>query len=215
MSYIFQPDRHLLIEQINKYSHYIKGEVLDVGAGHYSRYEKFFKVQKYIKMDINHSEHVDIVGSVDNIPMSDSSLDSIICTQVFEHIKYPEKSAKELYRVLKKGGHVLLTVPQLNELHEEPHDYFRYTKYGLKSLFEDAGFKVIEMDQRGGFFSSIAQMTIRFLSDYFDLYNKMILGKLIGKIIYILGNFSIYLDKVVKHNANKKHAIGWCCVLEK
>lgn len=215
MSYIFQPDRYLLVKQINKYSHYIKGKVLDVGAGHYSRYEKFFKVEKYVKMDINHSEHVDIVGSVDSIPMDDSSVDSIVCTQVFEHIKYPEKGAKELYRVLKKGGYILLTVPQLNELHEEPHDYFRYTKYGLKNLFEDVGFKIVEMDQRGGFFSSIAQMIIRFLSDYLDLYNRKFLGKIIGKIIYIFGMLSIKLDGIVKNNANKKHAIGWCCILEK
>jgi SAM-dependent methyltransferase len=215
MTYIFQPDRHLLVEQIKKNSHYIKGKVLDVGAGHYSRYEKFFKAEKYIKMDINHSEHVDIVGSVDNIPMEDNSVDSIVCTQVFEHIRYIDKSASELYRVLRKGGHVLLTVPQLNELHEEPHDYFRYTKYGLKSVFENAGFSIVEMDQRGSFFSSTAQMIIRFLSDYFNLYNRKILGKILGKFIYLFGLLSIKLDSLVKHSANKKHAIGWCCVLKK
>ena len=131
--YIFQPDRYLLDKQIRKFSHYIKGKVLDVGAGEVNRYGKYFKFDEYIKMDPRHGDKVDLVGSADNIPLDSESIDSIVCTQVFEHLENPQKSAEEIYRVLKKGGHVLLTVPQMNELHEEPYDFFRYTKFGLKS----------------------------------------------------------------------------------
>jgi ubiquinone/menaquinone biosynthesis C-methylase UbiE len=140
--YIFQPDRYLLIKEIKANSQYIVGKTLDVGAGEMDRYGKFFPNAQIVRMDINHRDTVQLVGSADNIPTSDLEFDSIICTQVFEHLSDPWKSATELYRVLKNGGHVLLTVPQMNELHEEPHDYFRYTKYGLKNMFEKAGFNV-------------------------------------------------------------------------
>lgn len=215
MTFIFQPERYLLTKQIEKNSKYIKGIVLDVGAGHYSRYQKFFKYDKYIKMDINHAEHVDVVGSVDSIPLQDESVDSVVCTQVFEHIKYPDKGASEIFRILKKGGYVLLTVPQTNELHEEPHDYFRYTKYGLNRIFNDAGFVNEVMEQRGGFFSTTAQMFIRFTTDTLNLYERKIIGKIIGKILYLIGMFSIYLDKKINSDSSNKHAIGWCCVYKK
>jgi SAM-dependent methyltransferase len=213
--YIFQPDRYLLTRQIRENASYIKGKTLDVGAGEMDRYGKFFKNVKIVRMDVNHRDTVDLVGSADCIPASDSEFDSIICTQVFEHLADPWKSAQELYRVLKLGGHVLLTVPQMNELHEEPHDYFRYTKYGLKAMFEKAGFKIEKIDQRGAYFSTLAQIKIRHFIGIFNLYKRPFLGRVIGKILKIYGMFMIYLDKIDRSSDNKTQTIGWCVILKK
>lgn len=109
--YIFQPDRVLLAQQVKKYSHYINGRVLDVGAGDFSRYISFFNHKEYIKMDIKKSENIDVVGRVEDLPFENDSFDSVVCTQVFEHVANPFKAASEIYRVLKKGGHCLITVP--------------------------------------------------------------------------------------------------------
>ena len=217
MTYIFQPERFLLVEQIKTFSHYIKGDVLDVGAGHYDRYKKFFSVgvSKYIKMDIAHRENVDLVGSADSIPLPDASVDSIVCTQVLEHVKYPEKCIREAYRVLKTGGFALYTAPQMNELHEIPYDFFRYTKYGLISMFEESGFKIIECSQRGGFFSTLTQMIIRYTTDKLNLYSSKVLGKIFGKFAWLLGKLAIWLDKRDTSRANHVHAIGWCIVVKK
>jgi SAM-dependent methyltransferase len=133
---------------------------------------------------------------------------------MLEHVRFPEKCVQEMFRVLKPGGHALVTAPQWNELHEEPHDYFRYTCYGLKDLFERNGFKTIEQDQRGGFFGNLTQMIIRMLMSKYKLHNKKIIGRLASKIFSILGKLAIWLDS--RGGAeNRKHAIGWAFVFQK
>lgn len=213
--YIFQPDRYLLDKQISKFSHFVSGRVLDVGAGEVNRYGRYFKALEYIKMDPRHTEHADLVGSADNIPLGDESVDSIVCTQVFEHLENPVKGAEEIYRVLKKGGHVLLTVPQMNELHEEPYDFFRYTKFGLKSMFKKVGFEIVEVDQRGGYYATLAQMRIRHSIDKYNLYKNKILNRIFGLVFKIYGRIAIYRDNLDKSVSNQKHTIGWCIVLKK
>ena len=213
--YIFQPDRYILQQQIKKVAHYIKGTVLDVGAGEYDRYSDYFTSEKYIRMDINHREDVDLVGSADNIPLPNESVDSVVSTQVFEHLRYPQKSAEEIYRVLRKGGVALITVPQINELHEELYDFFRYTNFGMMAVFEDVGFKTVEYSQRGGFFSTIAQCWIRYIVDKFHLYKHPFLGRVVGKLLLAYGRFMIWLDSKDTSVANRKNTIGWCFIFKK
>jgi SAM-dependent methyltransferase len=215
MAYLFQPDRYLLLKQIEKYSFYVHGTVLDMGAGEVDRYSSLFRKGKYIRMDVRHSDTVDIVGNADAIPLDDESVDSVVCTQVFEHLKEPFAAAKEIYRVLRRGGVVLITVPQMNELHEEPHDYFRYTKWGMQYIFETAGLTLLHMDKRGGFFSTSAQMFARYCIDRFDLYHKPLRRKLFAFPLQVIGRFSIWLDSKDTTPANEKHAIGWCFVFKK
>lgn len=114
---MFQPDRYLLKQQIEKNAPYIRGIVLDAGSGEIRRYKSFFKFEKYITLDINSAVRPDIVGSVENIPLENKSVDSIVSTQVLEHIKDPQKAINEFYRILKPGGCCLITVPQSSELH--------------------------------------------------------------------------------------------------
>jgi SAM-dependent methyltransferase len=213
--YIFQPDRILLKEQVCHFAKYIKGKCLDIGAGSFSRYEELFQCKDYIKMDIFPGKNVDVIGRAEAIPFEDDIFDSIVCTQVFEHLKNPFGSAVEFFRVLKKGGVVLLTVPQINELHEEPDDYFRYTKYGIEEIFREAGFKIIEMEQRGGFFTTIAQLKIRYLIDRFKLYKRPLLGKIFNQFIKVYARIMMRLDKFDRSTANRKHALGWCAVFKK
>lgn len=214
--YIFQPDLYLLEKQIKKSAQYISGRVLDVGAGSINRYGKHFEFDEYIRMDRAHVGKVDAIGSADDIPFLDESFDSVVCTQVFEHLEHPEKAAQEIYRVLKLGGYLLVTAPQTNELHEEPYDFFRYTKFGIISLFVSTGFTVKYEDQRGGFYSTVAQMNIRYIIDLFSLYKRPIIGRVFSKFIfYPYGMVCIILDKIDKTKANKKHAIGWCYIFKK
>ena len=213
--YIFQPDRYLLEKQIKQAGKYITGRVLDVGAGEFDRYGGVFNCGEYIRMDVNAGLNIDVVGSADNIPFADSSFDSVVSTQVFEHLANPLKAAKEVYRVLKTGGILLITVPQWNELHSEPHDYWRYTKFGIKELFEKQGFKMVEIHQRGGYFTTLAQMNIRYLIDRFSLYNRPFLGKIFNQFIKVFGGLMIGLDGLDKSQANRKHTIGWCAVFKK
>lgn len=212
---IFQPDRYLLRKQIKKYSHYIDGIVLDAGSGDGERYKNLFKFDKYVTLDIDSSHGADIVGSIENIPFESESFDSIISTQVLEHVKNPQKAANEFYRVLKPGGHCLVTVPQLNELHEEPNDYFRFTKFGLKEIFENSGFKIILMEKRGGFWTANTQMKTRYIIDLFNLNRHTWLAKIFNPFFLICGWLSIFIDELDKSRANQKHTLGWLAIIQK
>ncbi len=213
--YIYQLDRILLRSQIKSAMPCIKGRVLNVGSGAVERYKLLSDVTEYIRMDIEKGQNVDVVGRAEAIPFPDRSFDSIISTQVFEHVENPEQAAREFGRVLKKGGSVLVTVPQWNELHEEPHDYWRYTRYGLQSLFERHGFKLVSMDQRGGYHILRAQMKMRFAIDKYNLFNHPIIGRVVSRLFKICGSFAIWRDEIDTSKANRKHTIGWCAVFKR
>ena len=213
--YIFQPDRYLLRQQMQMLTKYVSGRTLDAGAGTFDRYSGGFKTSEYVRMDIAPAEGIDVVGSMYAIPFPDASFDSVVSTQVFEHLARPHDGARELFRILRPGGHVVLTIPQMNELHEEPYDFFRYTPFGVEAVFTDAGFEIVEKHQRGGFFSTRAQMLARYAIDRFSLHKRPILGRIAGKLLLVYGRFMIWLDSLDASSANRKHAIGWAYVFQK
>jgi SAM-dependent methyltransferase len=79
--------------------------------------------------------------------------DTVLCSEVSEHVPHPERALAEIARVLHPGGKVLVTVPYLSRLHEEPHDYYRHTSHGLQFLLEGAGFRVLEIAPTDSVFS--------------------------------------------------------------
>jgi ubiquinone/menaquinone biosynthesis C-methylase UbiE len=134
----------------------LKGQViLDVGAGT-GVYGKYFNHCKYLLQDVQQNAMgtinfvCDIVDSTQAIPSE--LADAIITTQVLEHIRDPQAAFHEFTRILKPGGKVFLTTHMAFELHMKPHDYFRYTKYGLAYLGEQAGLKMTHYDTHGGVF---------------------------------------------------------------
>jgi SAM-dependent methyltransferase len=136
--------------------------VLDAGAGD-APYRELFAHCEYRTSDWSNSVHeggrtADVVASLDALPLPDGELDAVLNTQVLEHVADPQAVLNELARVLAPGGELWLTVPLVNELHEEPHDYFRYTPYGLTTLFERAGLDVVSIEPLTGFYSTLAML---------------------------------------------------------
>lgn len=137
--------------------------VADVGAGN-SPYRKLFDHADYFCIDWEQSVHegakrVDLVASAEAIPLPDAQFDAILMTQVLEHVPEPERVLREQYRLLKPGGRFYMTVPLVWELHEAPHDYFRYTEWGVRHMLESAGFDQIEIEPKCDSFTSLAQLT--------------------------------------------------------
>ena len=93
-----------------------------------------------------------IIGDVQAMPLPDACCDSVGCSEVLEHLPRPEDAVAELARVLRPGGTLVLSVPFLSRLHEEPHDYFRYTSHGLRVLLTRHGFDVREIVATGSVF---------------------------------------------------------------
>ncbi len=215
MVFILQPDRLLLKRQVSSLAPSIKGRVLDAGAGMHDRYSHLFKTEDYIKMDVTAGPNVDVVGSAEQIPFPDNHFDSVVSTQVLEHLPHPWLATREFGRVLKPGGVLLLTIPQMNELHEEPYDFFRYTKYGLISLLTEAGFTILTLEPRGGFYATVTQQLVRYITDRFSLYERPLVGKIIGKLLSWLSQGAVWLDDHTNNPANAKHTIGWALLAKK
>ncbi len=84
------------------------------------------------------------------LPFRDGSFDTVILSDVMEHIPEPGLLWSELYRILSPGGAVVMNTPFLYRLHEEPHDYYRYTEFALKRHASAAGFEILQFEPMGG-----------------------------------------------------------------
>lgn len=132
------------------------GKLLDAGCGTMPfRPLAMRTVASYQALDAERrTEGVDLIGDVQAmVSVPDATFDTVLCSEVLEHVPRPSAAIREFARVLLPGGTLLLTVPYLSRLHEEPHDYFRFTSYGLRVLLDDAGFDAMEIATTGSVLS--------------------------------------------------------------
>jgi SAM-dependent methyltransferase len=212
---IYQPERVLLRKQILELAPKFPGDILDVGGADGSRYRNFFSGSKYISLDIDPELLPDVVASADSIPFPDETFDTILSSQMLEHVTDPVACMNEIARVMKSNAILILTVPQQNELHSEPHDYWRFTKFGAIKLCEDSGLQVIQVVQRGGFFSCIGQSIIRLLIDTYNPFENGLSMRILSPISRIVCFLSIKLDERFTSIQMKKHALGWSVLAKK
>ena len=110
--------------------------LLDVGCG-VKPYDPWFEpyVSDYVGLDIEANEAADVHGTIEAIPLEDASFDAVLCSQVLEHCDDPAQGVRELRRVVKPGGRVLLSTHGVQVYHPAPHDLWRWTHEGLERLF--------------------------------------------------------------------------------
>lgn len=185
--YRFQQTR----EAVRYSLRYISGKTLDLGAGS-AKYREIIKARAnpYITFDMFPGEHVDVVGDALNLPFDENSFDTIISTQVLEHVEKPWIMIKEIGRTLKPGGLCVLTTPFMIPYHPDPRDYFRYTTQGIRSLFENEGFETVEC---GGYGRTYTVLSEFFRFSWFDPYKKPIRGSV--KISRAAAKLARFLDK--------------------
>lgn len=143
------------------------GELLDIGCGKmpYKNYVlENSKIKSYTGLDIENALQYDKEVAPDftwdgkTMPFENDSFNCAFGTEVLEHCPKPEVVLKEVFRVLKPNGVFFFTVPFLWNLHEVPHDEYRYTPFSLERHLENSGFKKIELKATGGWHASMAQM---------------------------------------------------------
>ena len=154
-------DRELSIAASN----YLRGRLIDIGCG-----EKPYRnlmapwVTEHVGVDQEGTSHdrsnVDLFGTAYAIPVPDGSFDNALCTAVLEHLEEPEAALRECSRVLATGGVAVYTVPFIWHLHEEPRDFYRFSKHGLRYLFEKAGFEIVELKALSGFWVTFGQLLV-------------------------------------------------------
>ena len=169
---------------------HIRGRVLDLGAG-MAKYKEIIKksAAEYIACDAVKNENIDTVCDVTNLVFPTESFDTVISTQVFEHVDNPFAVAREIKKVLKIGGNAIITAPFMFPFHADPKDNFRFSREGLEEIFKSIDFEIIDSGIYGGFFMVLSEM-IHF--SWFNPYkNKS------GKIFAIIERIAKFFDKLI------------------
>jgi SAM-dependent methyltransferase len=136
--------------------------VLDAGAGE-GNYKLAFAAQRYVGLDLGVGDagwdysRLDVVGDLAALPFRYGAFDASLNVTTLEHVRDPLKVLSEIARALAPGGKLLLIVPHEWEEHQQPHDYYRYTRYGLDHLLRTAGFDRFEIRPVGGFFRLLSR----------------------------------------------------------
>lgn len=138
------------------------GRVLDAGAGE-SRFRSYFERHRYIAVDSTVGEaewdysRIDFQAELSCLPVKSGSFDAVLNTQVLEHVSHPDEVIGELQRVLKPGGRLYLSAPQGWPEHQQPHDFYRFTRFSLEKLLREAGFSKVVIEPMGGYFHYMGQ----------------------------------------------------------
>lgn len=199
---------------LNKYA---KGHLLDLGCGKvplYNAYKKYVVENTCVDWDNSFHKNVflDMYCDLNNIlPLENSTYDTVILSDVLEHIKEPKALLNEINRIMICNGVLFLNVPFFYWLHEEPHDYYRYTKYALLTMAEESGFEVVEFETLGGvpeiFADILAKTTIRIPS----------IGKLLAGSIQKLASIFIRMKmgKKISKVTSNQFPFGYAMIVKK
>ncbi len=178
--------------------------ILDAGAGEL-KYRQFCLHLNYVSQDFAQYDgkgdkkglqtsawdqsKLDIVSDITSIPEPDESFDAVMCIEVFEHLPEPVKAIKEFARLLKPGGHLIITAPFCSLTHFAPyHFHTGFNRYFYEKHLPDNGFEIIELRENGNFFEYLAQ-EIRRVPSVAKTYNKNAKFGLFDSLITLLDNF--------------------------
>lgn len=171
--------------------------LLDAGAGE-SQFKKFCSHLKYIAQDFGQydgagdvalqtgtwdNSKLDIVSDITAIPLTDASVDAIMCTEVFEHIPDPIAAVKEFNRLLKPGGYLLITAPFASLTHFAPYHFASgLSRFWYEKHLPDNNFVIDELNLNGNYFEYIAQenrrikrMALKYAGRKINFFEKIII----------------------------------------
>lgn len=137
--------------------------VLDVGCGE-KPYADLFAGTHYIGIDHGSDGAApDAVADAMQLPLADACIDIVFTTQVIEHVRHPERMVAEIARVLRPGGALVLTGPFYWPLHEQPHDYHRFSCHGFDNLLRSQGLQALSITPDCGALTMVAVAVIELL----------------------------------------------------
>lgn len=191
------------------------GKLLDAGCGTMpfrTLLEHF--VKEYYSLDIKKRvPEVDFVSDLESMKsVISEDYDVVVCTEVLEHTAHPQIVIGEIWRVLKFHGKIILSVPYLSRLHEEPFDYYRFTEHGLRLLLKENGFSILELNTTGSLFSFIGHQVSTGI--VVSLWHLPVIKHMAFFLNAILCTLPCYaLDKILF--LSSKFPLGYVAVAEK
>ena len=172
--------------------------ILDAGAGE-QQYKRFCAHLNYVAQDFGqydgkgndaglqmgnwNQSNLDIISDITAIPEPNASFDAIMCVEVFEHLPKPIKAIQEFARLLKPGGHLILTAPFCSLTHFAPyHFYTGYNRYFYEAHLPANGFKILDLQENGNYFEYLAQevrripeMAERYANEHPGLFESLVM----------------------------------------
>lgn len=197
---------------------YARGKVVDIGCGN-KPYEKLFgeQVTQYTGCDIIQSNlnKVDVLCPANKIPLGDAEFDTAFSTQTIEHVEDHQGLINEAFRLIKPGGYFILAGPMYWHLHEEPYDFFRFTRYGFEYILQKAGFELTETKENGGMWTVAGQSLLHAVANskskhFFIRMTRTIFYKL--RMYWLVNTVFGWLDKV---DYNPVNTINYVLVARK
>ena len=135
--------------------------VLDLG-GHKSPKRGRFNIEEHELQvryaNLSASHRPDVQADAAMLPFKDESFDVVVCAETLEHVLDPVRVMREVYRVLRRQGILLMTVPFLFPIHADPYDYCRYTDHYWREHLQKVGFLEVAVEEQGLFWSVVVDM---------------------------------------------------------
>jgi SAM-dependent methyltransferase len=192
-----------------------RGLLLDIGCGQ-KPFRPFLSPARYFGLDFvdfrggmdGERPAADVFGDGGALPFRDGSLDTVVSFQVLEHTPEPCRILQESHRVLKRGGALLVTVPQAYPMHGVPYDFYRYTEFGLRHLLERAGFRVESIRPNGSFGSYLGLMINIYLFQHFFEFRerywvkavlgllKVVLTPVLLIVVFLVNLAGLVVDRI-------------------
>lgn len=196
---------------------YAKGKLLDLGCG---KVPLFMAYQDYVAENIcvdwedtlHKNPYLDIECDITQVlPFANAEFDTIILSDVLEHIPEPEHLWTEISRVLSTQGTLLMNVPFFYCLHERPHDYYRFTEFALRRFVENSGLRLIQLEPLGG--------TPEIVADIFAKHLQFIpwIGTSLAMAIQYLTQLFVTttVGKKISNKTSQAFPLGYCLIAEK
>lgn len=210
-----QPDRQTLATFVKKHASDFYGTVVDIGGGNRRYASLFSNAKKFVVLDVNKKTNPDIVADAEKLPLPDASADGVICTQVLGDVWNITVAIEEMHRILKQNGLLMITEALHAEAHDEPTDYWRFTKYAWKKLLEDK-YDILVIQERGGFFALIAQQKIRRMIEVMQPSKRIWpLQKICTAYAMALCKIAEWRDRHDRYDLQQKFTIGYGIIARK
>lgn len=210
-------------KRLAEWSPLLTGAVLDVGCGSRTYLSLLSSCEWYIGLEHDPGLLPDVVGSALELPFADGSVDNIISIDVLEHLPEPEHALKEMARVSRPGGKLILSTPMTWYLHYEPNDFYRYTRYGLSYLLHKAGYNTVKIEKTGGFWTVVLSRIVEVFFQFFyglTLPIRWLTGKDRGRhrlsvILALPVSLFAILSRAILESKNSPYVQGWIILAEK
>lgn len=203
---------------------YASGKLVDLGCGT-KPYSPLFAphIASYFGVDYKPAAETnygsltaaDLYADCTETGLEGGAFDTLLSTQVIEHVYDTGKFVKECHRLLKKGGVGLFTIPMSWRSHAEPYDYYRFTKFSIEKIFSEAGFETLELKETEGAFAAAVQHLVVFLANRAwpgNIFFKAARKALYSVLFPVLNFSALKIDKVCR---DEKFCLNFLLVVKK